>query len=65
MQPESRWWLSVVNLNTLNSWNSSSRTDKIVYIGLAAAVDSKFDWEKIVEQLAAISTNKESSAKKS
>ena len=42
--PESRWWLSMVNLNTLNSWNSSSRTDKIVYIGLAAAVDSKFDW---------------------
>ena len=49
--PESRW-LSMVSLNTLNSWNSSSRTDKIVYtywsnIGLAAAVDSKFDWEKL------------------
>ena len=42
----------MVSLNTLNSWNSSSRTDKIVYIywsniGLAAAVDSKFDWEKL------------------
>ena len=59
--PESRWWLSMVNLNTLNSWNSSSRTDKIVYIGSAAAVDSKFDWAKIVEQLTAISINKESS----
>ena len=32
-------WLSMVDLNTLNSWDSSSRTDKIVYIGLAAAVD--------------------------
>ena len=29
--PESRW-LSMVSLNTLNSWNSSSRTDKIVHI---------------------------------
>ena len=44
--PESRW-LSMVSLNTLNSWNSSSLTNKIVYIGLAAAVDSKFDWEKL------------------
>ena len=51
----------MVNLNTLNSWNSSSRTDKIVYIGSAAAEDSKFDCEKIVEQLTAISMNKESS----
>ena len=80
----------MVDLNTLNSWNTSSRTDKIVYIGLvaciadsckhlkiidmsgcsagyglAAAVDSKFDWEKIrkgaLEQLTAISMNKESS----
>ena len=40
-------WLSVVDLNTLNSWNCASRTNKIVYIDLAAAVDSKFDWEKI------------------
>ena len=38
--PESRWWLSMVNLITLNSWNSSSRTDKIVYIGSVAAEDS-------------------------
>ena len=40
---------------------NTNGTDKIVYIGLAAAVDSKFDWEKIVEQLTAISINKESS----
>ena len=25
---------------------NTNRTEKIVYIGLAAAVDSKFDWEK-------------------
>ena len=50
--------LSMVDLSTFNSWNSSSRTDKIVYIGLVAAVDSKFDWEKIgkgaLKQLIAI-----------
>ena len=38
---------------------------KYVYISLAAAVDSKFDWEKIgkgvFEQLTAISMDKESS----
>ena len=59
----------MVDLNILNSWNSSSRTDKIVYIDLAAAVDSKFDWEKIgksaLEQLTAISVNKESSPQNS
>ena len=53
----------MVDLNTLNSWNSS-RSDKTVYIGLAAAVCSKFDREKIgkgaMEQLTAISMNKES-----
>ena len=61
MQP----WLSMFDVNTLNRWNSSSRTDKIVYISLATAVDSKFDWEKIgkgaLKQLTAISMNKESS----
>ena len=40
-------------------------TDKIVYISLVAAVDSKFDWEKIgkgaLEQLTAIYMAKESS----
>ena len=56
----------MVDLNTLNSWNSPSRTEKKnVHNGLAAAVDSKFDWEKIgkgaLEQLTAISMNKESS----
>ena len=43
----------MVDINTssliLNSWKSSQSqtTDKIVYISLAAAVDSKFDWEKL------------------
>ena len=58
--PESRW-LSMVSLNNLNSWNSSSRTDKIVYIGLAAAVDSKFDWEKLWNNWQKFPWTKESS----
>ena len=37
MQP---WW-------SIFDFESSQTTDKIVYISLAAAVDSKFDWEKL------------------
>ena len=35
-KPESRW-LSMVDLNTLNSWNSSSCTDKIIFILFTSA----------------------------
>ena len=53
---------------TAETWTSSQTTDKIVYISLAAAVDSRFGWEKIgkgaLEQPTAISMDKESSREK-
>ena len=44
------WWLSMVDLNTLNSWNTSSRTDKIVYIGLVACIADSCKHLKIASQ---------------